>query len=109
MKKFVICTDYKAQKGKGLEYTMIEAEDAIEAMSIADSRWTDDIYMMQIMKQDGKTVRQVKGRNGFSTTDFTAVLARRSFGWHNNDAEHSEAPHRARWFVNRFFDYIETV
>lgn len=108
MKKFVIYIDYKADyKAGGYEYTAIDAENIEGAMEVADGMWNENIYLMRIMKQEGKTQRLVKGRNGFSVTKFTAVLARRSFGWHLNNKANSEGEHSVNRFENRFFDHYE--
>lgn len=93
--KFVLCIDYKAATNKGLEYMVMDAKNELEAIAEADSKWNDEIYMMQIMKQDGKVDRT----NDWRVTKYTAILARRSHGWHLNNKENSEADHSVHHYI----------
>ena len=105
--KYTLSIDYKAATNKGLEYITMEAKNELEAMAEADSKWNDEIYMMQIMKQDGKMDRT----NGWKVTKYTAVLARRSHGWHLNNSENAEAPHSVHHYIpkNPAYAWFATV
>lgn len=95
--KYTLCIDYKAGTKKGLDYSSLEAANVLDAMSEADRRWTEDVYMMQIMQKAGKTER----KNGWRIEEYSAILARRSYSWHLNDKEHHEAPHSVRHYIPR--------
>lgn len=105
--KYALCIDYKAATNKGLNYMTMEAKNELEAMAEADSKWNDELYMMQIMKQDGKIERT----NGYKIAKYVAILARRSFGWHLNNEQNAEAPHSVNHYIpnNREYDWFATV
>ena len=106
--KFTLCIDYKAATGKGLEYIQMNATKILDAISEADGMWNDEIYMMQIMEKEGKTERMDWSR----VTTYRAVLARRSYGWHLNNKQNSEAEHKVTHTVlnrNSAVNWYETV
>ena len=49
------------------------------------------------MKKNGNVER----RDGYRITTYTAVLARRDYGWHLNDRANSEDPHDVRHWINQ--------
>ena len=100
--KFTLCIDYKAANKKGLEYMELNATTLEDAISEADDKWNDDIYLMKIMKKVGKTERQ---NGGWKTEKFEAVLCRRSFGWHLNNRKNSESEHFVRHYIPKIAEY----
>ena len=93
--KYTLSIDYKAATNKGLEYITMESKNELEAIAEADSKWNEEIYMMRIMKKDGNVER----KNGWKITKYTAILARRSHGWHLNNNENSEASHSVIHYI----------
>ena len=89
--KFLIYTDYKANEGPvcGYSYEPIEAKDILEAIEIADRKFSNRVYLMQIMQKVGKIEKDEIVR----IETYKAVLCRRSFGWHRNTKENSETEH----------------
>lgn len=114
MKKFVIYIDYKAKKADnlGIEYKMIEVEGLEEAIEVADGMWNEKMYLMRIMKKIGKVEKE---NSDWNVETYEAILARRSYGWHRNNAENCEGEHRAqRHYTNgrkyrTSLEYIETI
>ncbi|MBQ6840434.1 MAG: hypothetical protein IJO45_07045 [Oscillospiraceae bacterium] len=108
--KFVIYTDYRANKKTPYEYELIEAADLLEAIYKADELWkvkTEDdekaVYLMRIMQKEGKTER----KEGYREEKYRAVLCRRSFGWHLNDMKNSESEHTTTRCFNKDISWFE--
>ena len=94
--KYTLYIDYKATvKPFAFEYITMDATNELDAIAEADARWSEDVYLMQIMQKDGNVER----REGCRVTTYTAVLARRSYGWHMNDKANSEGPHDVRHWI----------
>lgn len=105
MKKFVLYIDYKANEGPacGYAYKKIEAKDLMEAIQKADNAFSQRVYLMQIMEKTGKVEKE---EGGWKNETFEAVLCRRSYGWHRNTKENSEAEHIAKRHYKGNIEYI---
>lgn len=106
MKKFVICIDRKAgvKTFAALEHETITARDIVEAMEIADSKWDDTVYLMQIMEKVGKTEKE----EDYKVETYEAKLCRRSNGWHPNTKAYSEQKHIVKKCIAKFGEWYET-
>lgn len=106
MKNFVICTDYKAGRHPeiALLYEAVKAENIVEAMEIADSKWNDDVYLMQIMEKVGK----VEKEEDYKVERYEAKLCRRSNGWHPNKKAYSEMEHFVKRCIAKCGEWWET-
>lgn len=107
---FAIYTDYRANKKVPYEYELIQADDLLEAIYKADELWkvkTEEdekaVYLMRIMQKEGKTER----KEGYREEKYRAVLCRRSFGWHLNDAANSEGEHIVTRCFNKDISWFE--
>ena len=104
MKKYVLYKDYYADKRVGkrdCDYQIIDGKDDFDVICKAEEEWKKEekiLYLMRIMKKDGKKEVNPDGRE---IQRFKAVLCKRRFtGWHKNDVQHFENPHHVEWYSN---------
>lgn len=92
--KFIIYSDYRADyKPMSVDYTEINAKTLEEAITVADQMWdAKKHYLMRIMKKTGKVITPYKA--GYKFEEYTAILTRRSHGWHINNEENCEQEHK---------------
>ena len=98
--KYTLYIDYKASVASwkdtnSYKYISMDAKNLEEAIAEADSLWNDSIYLMRIMKKEGKIGRA----DGAKFETYKAILCRRSYGWHRNTEENSESIH----VVNKYW------
>lgn len=110
MKKFVVYIDYVAGKGPkcGYSYELIDAADLLEAIRIADNKFSDRVYLMRIMEKQGK-IRIDKESGGWKVETYKAILSRRSTGWHRNTIENAENEHTAERYFYKDMEYFTAV
>jgi hypothetical protein len=101
--KFVLYIDRKAGSKAPYEYKTMTATDLETAIAEADAQWNDEIYLMRIMRKEGKT----ENGDGCKVEKYRATLARRSFGWHLNNTANAEGEHYAKRFARRGWEHIE--
>ena len=101
--KYILYIDRKAGSKAPYEYITMQATDLEAAIAEADARWTDEIYLMRIMKMEGK-VEKGEGRR---IEKYRATLARRSHGWHLNTAANAEGEHFAKRHLGKGWEHIE--
>ena len=106
--KHILYIDYKANKGNycGYDYKMLDAKHLADAMAEAEKYMDDDVYLMRIMRQDGKAEHIGKTTETF----FKAVVERRSCGWNICGA----CGHNAKWVrirekTGNITEYAEAV
>lgn len=103
--KFVLYIDYLAGS-TSYTYIPMQAKSLEAAISEADEHWSDNIYLARIMKQYGKAEK----REGCKKVEtYRALLCRRSFGWHLNNAANSEGEHFAERLIGKGWEAIECV
>lgn len=107
MKKFVIYVDYITGKGPkcGYSYELIKATDLMDAIRVADNKFSDRVYLMRIMEKQGK----IKIEEGWKVETYEAILARRSSGWHCNTIENAENEHTAERHFYKDMEYFTAV
>lgn len=98
---YVLYIDYKAGTGEpGYLYVSLKAKTLLEAIAEADKWSRIDIYLMRIMEKDGRSeIDQLAWRKQI----YTAILCRRSSGWHLNTTEYSEQTHK----VYRYYKTVD--
>lgn len=100
MKKFLLYVDYYADSkdelfDSGYDYSVIECGDFETAIETAEKWWNllqaagKKIYLMRIFKKCGASVME----SGHHSTPYTAVLCKRSAGWHKNTEFNAEGRH----------------
>ena len=106
--KHILYIDYKASKGnyRGWDYVMLDAKHLADAMAEAEKYMNDNVYLMRVMRQDGKAERI----GSATETRFKAIIERRSGGWNICGV----CDHVAKWVRMRFRDgstteYAEAV
>lgn len=102
MKKFTIYTDNKSMT---YSYELIEANDIVEAMEIADKMWNENVYLMRIMTKVGK----IEKEEDYKVERYEATLCRRNFGWYKNDKNHYETTHVAKHCIAKYGDWFEII
>ncbi len=89
--KYALYIDYKVNSSKAYEYRTMNAKTLEEAIEEADNINYDNIYLMRIMKQIGKSVKV----NDWREMLFEAIMCKRSNGWHRNTEINCENRHVA--------------
>lgn len=106
MTNFAIYFDYMTEAKKSYEYIDMQAKDLEEAIEEADlmiAKNDQPIYLTRIMKKTGKTVR----KDGVASSDYTAILCKRSHGWHRNIEKNGENEHIATRWETKYFKSFE--
>lgn len=93
--KYMISIDYRAcYKPMTIDYRMIEAENILDAMRIADKFFDKEtVYLMTIMEKTG----EVQDNEFLVYED--KLTSRNRGNWHLTDAEHSEQPFTKTYHV----------
>ena len=85
-KSYFLYIDYKAVQANNLQwsYEKMEAQELGDAMREAIKKENDSIYLMRIMVQQGKTVRD----GVVKETYMKALVENRGHGWNIYGGEH---------------------
>ena len=104
--KYLLYLDYtvegkeRLKRFNGYDYFPLNGKTLEEAIEEADEKWnelnnwmdnTRNIYLMRIMAKSGNIVTPHLA--GYKYEPYTAILCKRSCGWHRNIKQNSEEKH----------------
>lgn len=105
---FVLYFDYMTEATKSYEYLEMDAKDLEEAIEEADRLYYDNdqpIYLTRIMKKDGKPYKV----DGIRVQNYTAMLCKRSRGWHKNNDVNCENEHTVALYTTKDCRWFECL
>lgn len=99
MVKYILYIDFMSGVDPvGYKYIPLESDNLISAIDEADKVFDGGRhYLIRILEKSGK----VTVVDGCRVVPFTAVLCRRSYGWHGNTADNYEDTHTIDYHYNR--------
>lgn len=96
---YMVLIDYKAGLKPDLEAVKLEAETIFEAMTEAEKKFNDTVYLISVFEKQN-IVEEEK-------IIYKEVITTRGNGWHATDGEHSEVPYKYGFYPE--FDTFECM
>lgn len=92
-KEFAVLVDYRADYSEGKKYSpvLIEAENIIEAMAVAEKQIDETVYLVKVLERKAG----IEKADGCRKIKFEEVLVNRGHGWIIADPKHYE--NQATW------------